>query len=88
MREHDRNAFLRDRPAELAHPRHVDAKHLAVEEEQGAQRLAMGGRGDMALVGEHDEEVLHFRHAEVAWMTHPAPANEVANPMDVGVFGS
>ena len=79
--------LLRHRAAELAQPRHVDAEHLAVEEEQRAQRLAMRGRRDAALVGEHDQEGLHLRRAEIARMAQPRPADEAAHPIDIGLLG-
>jgi len=87
VREHHRNALRRDRAAELAHPGHVDVEHLAVEKEQRAQRLAMRGRRDPALVGEHDQEVLHLSGAKIAWMAQPRPADEAAHPVDIGFLG-
>jgi len=88
VREHHRNALRRDRAAELAQPRHVDAEDLAVEKEQRAQRLAMRGRRDPALVGEHHQEVLHLSCAEIARMAQPRPADEAAHPIDIGLLGS
>jgi len=87
VREHHRNALRRHRPAELAQPRHVDAEDLAIEKEQRAQRLAMRGRGDAALVGKHDQELLHLRRAEIARMAQPSPADEAAHPIDIGFLG-
>ena len=88
MREHDGDALLRHRAAELAQPRHVDADHLAVEKEQRAQRLAMRRRRDAALVGEHDEKVLHLRRPELARMTAARPAHEASHPIDIGFLGA
>jgi len=85
--QHHRNALVRHRATELAQPRHVDAEDLAVEEEQRAQRLAMGGRSDAALVGEHDQEVLHLGCAEIARMAQPRPADEATHPIDIGFLG-
>jgi len=87
MREHDRNALLRHRAAKLAQPRHVDAKDLAIEKEQCTQRLAMRGRRDLALIGEHDQEVLHLARAEIARMAQPRPSDEAAHPIDIGLLG-
>jgi len=47
----------------------------------------MRGRRDATLVGEHDEEILHFGRAEIARMAQPRPADEAAHPMDIGFLG-
>jgi hypothetical protein len=83
----DRNALLRHGAAELAQPGHLDPEHLAIEKEQRAQRLAMRGRRDTTLVGEHDQEALHLRRAEIARMAQPRPADEAAHPIDIGLLG-
>ena len=88
VREHDGDALLRHRPAEFAQPRHVDAEHFAVEKEQRTQRLAMRGRRDATLVGEHRQERLHLHHAELARMAQTEPAHEVAHPVDVRLLGA
>ena len=83
LREHDGDALLRDRPAELLQPRHVDAEHLAVEKEQGAQGLAVRGGGDAALVGQHHQIGLHLRRTEILRMAQPRPPDEAPHPVDV-----
>ena len=87
LREHDRNALLAHRPAELLQPRHVDAEHLAVEKEQRTERLPMRGRGDPPLVGQHHQIGLHLHRAEITRMAQPRPADEAAHPMDIGLLG-
>ena len=85
--KHHRHAALRHRAAELLEPRQVDAEHFAIEEQQRAQRLPMRGRGDPALVGQHDQVLLHPLASELAWMPSPRPAHEVAHPIDIGLLG-
>jgi hypothetical protein len=43
-------------PDGLVEPGPVDAEHLTVEKEQGAQGLVLGGGGDLPLNGERGQE--------------------------------
>jgi hypothetical protein len=43
-------------PDDVVEPRHVLLEHVAVQEEHGAQRLVLGGRGHIPLDGERAEK--------------------------------
>jgi hypothetical protein len=86
-RQHRRNALARRWPPDLAQPRQLLAKNLAVQEDDGTQRLLVRGRRNAALVGEHGQERLDLGLAYVARMPHAAPTDERPHPEQVGFLG-
>lgn len=88
VRQHHRDALLRHGAAEFPHPRHVDAEHLTIEKEQRAQGLAVRGRRNAALVGEHHEKGLDLHRSELARMPPSRPLHKATCPMDIGLLGA
>jgi hypothetical protein len=56
LREHDGQATRALGARDSIQPRHLDSQHLAVEEEEGGERLVLRGRRNMAVVGEGGKE--------------------------------
>ena len=58
----------RERPCAHRFPdaREVDPKHVAVQEQERAERLVLRGRGDVALHGHPGEERLDLAGAQLA----------------------
>lgn len=65
-----------------------DTEDLAVEEEEGAEGLVLGGGGDVALNGEVCEEAPDVIGAEVARVAQVVEVDVAADPADVGLFGA
>jgi hypothetical protein len=69
----------------------VDSHHLAVQKQQGAERLVVGGGRNLPLIDQHVEECFDLRRAHVARATnHPTaamPADKKAHPIRVSFFG-
>ena len=61
--------------------RHVDARHLLVEEDQRAERLVLRRRGVVALNGEVIEKGQNLGHTELAWVALPVEDHEDADPL-------
>jgi hypothetical protein len=80
------DAPRRRRPLQLLHPRQLNPEHLAVEEQQRAERLLVGGRGDATLGGQHGEERLDLGRPQIARVPQPAPADEEPYPVHVSLL--
>ena len=87
-RQHHRQATLAPRMTDLSKPGQLLAQHLAIEEEQGGQGLAVGGRCDRAIIGQVREKRLHIGAAQLGRMTKPMKADESLDPVDVHLFGA
>jgi hypothetical protein len=66
--QHDGQSPLNARPPDVGHPGQVRAEHLAVEEQQRRQRLAVRRTRDRALVHQPRQEALDVSAAELSGM--------------------
>src|SRR5215207_4036795 len=66
----------------------LDAKNVAVEKEDGADGLVLGGSGNGLLIDEVGNEVVDLDYAHVARMALVVEENVLADPADVGLFGA
>jgi len=66
----------------------VEFEHLAVEEDEGAEGLVLGGGRDGATQGEVVEEGGDLGGAHLPRVTSLVEADEVAYPADVGLLGA
>jgi len=75
-------------PDDLVEPGQVDAEHLAVEKEQGAQGLVLGGGGDLPLNGERGQECGDLRGAHLRRMTLAVEEDVALDPVHVGFLSA
>jgi hypothetical protein len=61
---------------------------LAIQEENGAERLVLCAGGDLALNGEVSEEGFNLRFAHVARVARAVEENDAPDPGEVGGFGA
>jgi len=66
----------------------VDTEDLAVEEEDGAERLVLSGCGDAPFDGEVGEEGLDLGGTHLAGVAFVVEEDEPFDPGDVGLFGA
>ncbi len=66
----------------------VLVQDVAVEEEDGAESLILGGSGDASFLGEVGKESLDFWCAHFAGVTFVMEEDEAFDPVDVGFFGA
>ncbi len=71
----------------FADPRWIELEDLAVEEEDGAQRLALGRGGNAVVDGEVGEEAVDLVGGELLWAA-AGEGEEPADPAEVGLLGS
>jgi hypothetical protein len=86
LREHDGQATRALGPRDSIQPRHLDSQHLAVEEEEGGERLVLRGRRNVAVVGEGGKERGDVLGSQVARMAPPMEEDVAADPVDVRVL--
>ena len=55
-RKDNRDVLTLSGPADLSQPRQLAVEHFAIQEQQGAQRLAMRRRRNVALIREMNEK--------------------------------
>ena len=72
---------------QVVDPRGVELEDLAVEEEDGAEGLALGGGGDSSADGEVGEEGVDLVGGELPGVA-AGEGEEAADPGEVGLFGS
>jgi hypothetical protein len=79
-REHTRDALLLRRAVQTVEPGQAHRQHFPVQKEDCAERLVVGGRRSLPLIGQHFEERFHLNRAHLARMAHhptaAMPANE------------
>ena len=63
-------------------------EHVAIEEQQGAERLVLCGGSDVLLHGQVGEEGFDFRDAHVARVLFMVEQDVAPDPADVGLFGA
>lgn len=61
---------------------------VAVEEEEGGERLVLGGGGDVFFDGEVGEEGLDFWGAHVFGVAFAVEEDVAFDPVAVGLFGA
>lgn len=66
-------------------------QHLPIKKEKCVQRLSVGGRRNLAFIGQHGQESFNLGFTHVARMPHfaapPVPSDEESDPMQVSFFG-
>jgi hypothetical protein len=67
-------------------PRDLLTKHLAVQEQQRAQRLVLGGGRHLSLNGERRQELCDLGCSHLRRMTLPVKQDMTADPRDVRLF--
>ena len=71
----------------LVNPANVLLEDLLVQKQDGAQRLALRGRGDTAFDGQMRQELLDLLHAHLARMPFAVEHDKASHPADIGLFG-
>ena len=61
---------------------------MTIEKEDGAQRLILGGGGDLLGCGKVGKELLHFGDAHFFGVTFAVKEDVVFDPVDVSVLGA
>ncbi|OGO18828.1 MAG: hypothetical protein A2Z14_00400 [Chloroflexi bacterium RBG_16_48_8] len=64
------------------------AQHLAIEEEEGAKGLILGGGGHVFVHRKMSEERPDFRRAHLIGMALVMEKDEAFDPIDIGLFGA
>jgi hypothetical protein len=86
--EHVGQVIGTPRAVESVERGHLDLEHLAVEEDQRAERLVLRRRRGPAAGGEVVEERRDFRGAHLTGMSSLVKADELAHPVEVGLLGA
>src|SRR5512135_1427338 len=86
--EHDGHAGGRAGPDEVAQRVGRTVEDVAIEEEERAQGLGLGGRADARLRGQLREEGGDVGFAQLGGMAEAMVADEAADPADVGFLGA
>jgi hypothetical protein len=73
---------------EVVEPRQLDTQHVAVEKEQPARRLVLGGRGHVAVDGQRGEEARDLRRAQFGRVSLPVEEDVAADPGNVRFFSA
>lgn len=71
---------------DIVHPWKFLTYHFPVDKQQGAQRLILCGRRDLALHREKGEECLNSLSVQLIWMALAVKQDELTGPVDVGLF--
>jgi hypothetical protein len=87
-RQHDGQMLGPLGPDDVVEPREVDAEHLAIQKEQGAQGLVLGGGGDLALHGEGRQERGDFGGAHLGRVALAVEEDVALDPVDVRLLGA
>ncbi len=87
-RQHGRQAHRLLRPRDLVEPGQLDPQHFAIKKQQRRQRLALRGRGYVALHRQTGQKGLHISLAQLARVTLAMKENVAFNPADICRFGT
>jgi hypothetical protein len=73
---------------DVVEPRKLDAEHLAVEKQQGAQGLVLGGGRDLVVNGERRQERGDLGGAQLGGVALAVEEDVALDPVDVRLLGS
>lgn len=65
--EYDGQSPPRSRPPDLVHPRQLDPQHLAVEKQQGGERLAVDGATPRSLASQDRKASISVQPKPAGW---------------------
>lgn len=85
-RHDDGHALRHLRPGHALEPRQLNRQHLAVQEQQGRQRLVLGRGADLAVDREVAQKIFDLGCAHVLGMTLAVKQDIAADPPDVRLF--
>jgi hypothetical protein len=83
-RQHDGKPLRRLGPHDAIEPRQFLLQNVAIEKQQGAQRLVLRGRGHVPVDGGRAEELSQFRGAHFCRVAFAVEQDVSADPCDVG----
>jgi hypothetical protein len=63
-------------------------EHLAIEEQEGAEGLVLGGGGDVCLDGQVGQECFHLGGAHFDRVAHVVEKDVAFDPANVGLLGA
>jgi len=86
-RQDDWEAFRTFGPDETVQPGNVEFQHLAIEEQQSAQRLVLGRSGHLAVNRQKAQEARDLRRAHFHRVTLAVEQDVTPDPRDVRFFG-
>lgn len=66
----------------------MNIENLAIEKENRADGLVLGGSSDSFLVGQSSDEFIDLCHAHLAGMALVVVQDKLSDPADIGVFGT
>ena len=87
-RQHDGEVQGPLGPDDVVEPRKLDAEHLVVEKEQGAQGLVLGGGRDLVVNGERRQERGDLGGAHLGRVALAVKDDVPLDPVDVRLLGS
>jgi len=87
-RQHHRQTLRPFRECDVVHPSQVNAQHLLEEEQQGAQRLVLGGRRNLARHRKMAQELFHLRRTHVLRLSLMVEQNEALDPVQIRLLGA
>lgn len=87
-REHDGDARGTLGPLDALDVRQFDARNVAVEEEERAERLVLGRGGDAAIGGQVREELADLFGSHLFRVALVMEEDEAADPVDVGALSA
>ena len=76
------------RADDAVEPWEIELQHVAVQEEQRAQRLVLSRGGHLALDRERAEELGDLRRAHVDWISLAVEEDVSTDPRDVRLLGA
>lgn len=71
---------------DVVEPGQVNLQHLAVQEEEGAQRLVLGGGGNSAVDGQGGEKRRDLRGTHLGRVPLAVEEDVALDPLDVGLL--
>lgn len=90
--QYRRNAPRPRRTLYIGKLRQPHTQHFAVQKQQGPERLVVGGHGDVALGGQHGQQLLNLCGTHVTRMPHlpatPMPTHEKLHPVQASFFSA
>ncbi len=86
-RQDDRQAFGLPRADHFAEFPDLPAQDVAIEKEQSAESLILGGSADVLLDGQMREKRVDLRLGHLRRVTHVMEVDESLDPMTIGLLG-